>query len=337
MNYEEIQSRMIGGLLGLIVGDALGVPAEFQSRQFLQKSPIIDMVGHGSHNQPAGTWSDDSSMMLCTAEALLNSGYDVDAMMQGFQRWLFHAHMTPHGKIFDVGNATREAIFRYDAGTTASSCGGTDEFSNGNGALMRILPVSLYVSSEPDDIIIKRSFESSALTHGHIRSQLCCAVFSLVVRDLLRLDDLEEALAHAMEIIDPAVPIDERERFSRLSDGSLLTLSATKGRIRSLFSGKTAWVIPDEVRSGGHVIDTLEAAIWCCANADSFDESVLIAVNMGRDTDTTAANTGALAGIMHGRNTIRASWVTSLARKDYVCDLCEQFVRATCKQQRGES
>ena len=135
-----LREQIVGCVLGLVVGDAVGVPVEFKSRAQLDAAPVTDMTGFGTYNQPPGTWSDDSSLALSTAESLL-AGYDPADMMRRFHAWLTTAAMTPHGEVFDVGIATRAAIARYAQGEPPEAWGGRGERDNGNGSLMRISPI----------------------------------------------------------------------------------------------------------------------------------------------------------------------------------------------------
>ena len=208
MNKGKIKNS----ILGLILGDALGVPVEFKSRDELDRNPINDMIGYGTYNQPPGTWSDDSSMTLVTLDCLKNS-YNPENIMKGFCKWAFEAYMTPYKKTFDIGNTTSLACKKYKINSNIKTCGETSERSNGNGSLMRILPVSLHSSMENDKTIIERSFEISSLTHNHIRSKISCALYSLLVRELLNEKNLYEALANANRIIIPFIPKNEINCF----------------------------------------------------------------------------------------------------------------------------
>jgi O-acetyl-ADP-ribose deacetylase (regulator of RNase III) len=178
--------RIIGGLLGLIVGDALGVPVEFFRREALDRAPLLDMIGHGTHDQPPGTWSDDSSLTLATAASLTSSrAIDPEDMMRRFADWLERGEWSAHGEVFDVGITTAESIKRYLSGAPAP-WGGGGEMDNGNGALMRIFPLACALRRATAAQLIERAGEVSALTHAHPRSRLCCAYFCLVVRAIFR-------------------------------------------------------------------------------------------------------------------------------------------------------
>ena len=134
----------LNGIMGVVVGDALGVPVEFSSRGELKINPLTKMEGYGSYDVPEGTWSDDSSMMLATLDSLKN-GYNPVDIMEKFAEWLVDGKYTPFGEAFDVGRTCLKAIMGYLKNPDITKCGGTGEHDNGNGSLMRILPICLYM------------------------------------------------------------------------------------------------------------------------------------------------------------------------------------------------
>jgi len=131
LNDDQLKETILGGILGLCVGDAVGVPVEFTSREQLKLEPVVGMRGHGTHDQPPGTWSDDTSLTLCLLDSLAN-GLDYDDIMQKFLSWADNADYTAHGAVFDMGIATRQALIRFAKGTEPLKCGGISEFDNGN-------------------------------------------------------------------------------------------------------------------------------------------------------------------------------------------------------------
>jgi len=137
------KSRILGGLWGVAVGDALGVPVEFCRREERERDPVADLRSGGPHKQQVGTWSDDTSLTLCTIDTLLKVGDNYRALGQSFVRWLNAEIWTPHGSVFDVGPTTDRAIRRIERGVPPLEAGGNDEYSNGNGSLMRMLPVAV--------------------------------------------------------------------------------------------------------------------------------------------------------------------------------------------------
>lgn len=303
-----LRERIAGGMLGLLAGDAVGVPAEFKNRSHFVAHPVRDMTGFGTHNQPPGTWSDDSSMALATLASLVD-GYDPEDIMVKFGRWWEQQHFTPHGQVFDIGISTRAAIERHLDGQPRESWGGNGERDNGNGSLMRIYPLSAFLHRLEAHEIIAKSGEVSALTHAHVRSQLCCAYFSLLVRALLRGLDLRLAMTEAAGLLEPQIPSSEQPVFARILSGDLLGAGES------------------EIASSGYVIHCLEASLWCVAQTTNYRAAVLQAVNLGDDTDTTAAVTGALAGVIYGRRGVPAEWVQQLARRDTVFAMTRALVR----------
>ena len=176
MTDLSVRERVLGGLWSAVVGDALGVPVEFQSREQLRQNPVQDMRGYGTYHQPAGTWSDDSSLMLCTAEGLAD-GFDTGRLGMLFTRWLNQAHWTPWQEMFDVGGTTLMAINRLSQGVEPEQAGLIDENSNGNGSLMRILPVALRYFDLPVEELLEHAHQASALTYRHVRGQIASGFY----------------------------------------------------------------------------------------------------------------------------------------------------------------
>lgn len=271
-------------IFGLAVADAVGVPAEFIPREKLEKHPITDMVGFGSHDVPKGTWSDDTSMALCTLNSIAQKGeIDLVDNILEFSKWVEDGYMTPHGKVFDIGRTCLRAIGNYWRGKNVHTCGETREYANGNGSLMRIIPVSLfnYFSQLSVEDSIKNIHNVSSLTHAHERSCIACGIYDFVVRELInapKKESVNEALKKAEKYYCNYEQIFHYER---------------------LFKADFANLDVSEIKSSGYVVDTLEAAIWCLLNTSNYRECVLKAVNLGQDTDTVAAVAGGLAGILY--------------------------------------
>lgn len=298
-------------LFGVAAGDALGVPVEFKSREYMNLHPVTGMTGFGTHNQPPGTWSDDSSLTFCLAEAL-TQGYDLNAIGQNFVNWYFNNYWTADNEVFDVGAATGEAIVRISRGTQPELSGDTAVSSNGNGSLMRILPLMFRMLPMPMTERFEITRQVSSITHGHIRSIIACFYYLEFARQILegreKFDiyrDLQKTVSGHLSalLIDPV----EVVVFDRLLKYDIFRLPE---------SG---------IRSSGYVIDTLEAAVWCLLTTGTFSEAVLRAVNLGHDTDTTAAVTGGLAGLLYGFDSIPDSWVKQVARSDDIEELAEKL------------
>lgn len=270
------------------------------------------MRAYGTHNQPAGTWSDDASLTFCLAEALAE-GYTLRKLAQLSVRWYDEQLWTPHGTVFDIGITTREALSKLRANPNGSPlAGGTDEYSNGNGALMRILPLAFYLPDAPLASRFQRISEVSAITHGHIRSAVACFLYLEIARHLRV--GLTLAVAYSKLCAEaPAqlyalnTPAREADRFERILSGRLPDVAATA------------------IDSGGYVLHTLEAALWCLLRHDTYSETVLAAVNLGDDTDTTGAVTGGLAGLCYGEASIPAEWLSALARRTDIENLARRM------------
>jgi ADP-ribosyl-[dinitrogen reductase] hydrolase len=306
-------------LLGIAIGDALGVPVEFRDRSSIQNNPVTDMRGYGTYNLPAGTWSDDSSLAFCLAEALTRD-FDLKVIGENFVKWLRHNYWTAHGSVFDVGITTRDAINRIAAGTAPELAGGSHEDENGNGSLMRILPLVFYIKDKPIGERYQLTKLVSSITHAHIRSVVACFYYLEFARHLLNKEDkftiytrLKTDIPQYLHSI--SVNPKEISRFDRLLVSDIYELSG------------------DDVYSSGYVLHTLQASIWCLLTTDTYKDAVLKAVNMGEDTDTTGAVTGGLAGILYGYQNIPAAWLDLLARRTDIEDLAERMATRLYSEQ----
>lgn len=311
MTPPASHQRILGGLYGSLVGDALGVPVEFASREKRKLDPVIGMRSHGTHGQPAGTWSDDGSLLLCSAESLIEKGFDLQDMGERFLQWFELGHWAAHGLVFDIGNATRQALLRIRHGIPASEAGGREPYDNGNGSLMRILPVVLANLHQDESTFITRIAQASAITHGHLRSQMACAFHGLVVRELMQEASPLEALHKAQQI------------FQRLyADNEEL------GTFREVLRADLVSQPELHIQSGGYVMETLTASLWCLLTTDNFSDCVIKAVNLGDDTDTTGCVAGGLAGVFYGFDAIPAEWRLALPRQQELRDLFSKFEKS---------
>lgn len=292
----ERSEKILSGTLGLVVGDALGVPYEFTARDSFNAT---GMIGNGTHNQPEGTWSDDSSLTLATLDAIATTGtIEPQYIMMRFVRWIMHGDYAVDHKIFDVGITTASSIRKYIEGSQAEDCGQTGERNNGNGALMRILPLA-FVESSRDDIRAVCN-----LTHNTDICRKACEIYVCLAKAIFRgvakdVETVKQYLANEPRCVD---------EFSRL---------------------RNIWEFDrNKIKSGGYVIHTLEAAVWCLTTTSSYKEAVLKAVNLGGDTDTTAEVTGGLAGLMYGvggDKGIPMDWIKSIRDLDTILGILEAF------------
>jgi ADP-ribosyl-[dinitrogen reductase] hydrolase len=306
------QQRLLGGLYGALVGDALGVPVEFCRQSQLDRDPVRSMRADGVWNQPAGTWSDDGSLLLCAVDSLHN-GFDVAKMGASFVGWMRNADWSAHGRVFDIGAATHDALNRIEAGYPAAMAGGADVDTNGNGSLMRILPVALRHAGSTPAALAELAMRASAITHAHPRSRLACAMYWLLAQRLLAGDPLLVADVRASSA------------FLRV----LENFPSECTHFQRVLSDWPAKAPRQEVRSGGYVIETLEAAFWCLHQHADFASTVLAAVNLGHDTDTTGCVTGGLAGLLYGIESIPPDWLDALPRRAELGALFAKFL-PTC-------
>lgn len=297
--------KFYNGIMGLVVGDALGVPVEFKQRDTFT---VTDMTGYGTYNQPPGTWSDDGSLTLATLDSMVKLGkVDPTDIMQNFLKWLKLGNFTPYGEVFDVGGCTRRAIVRFANGTDPLKCGGKTRMDNGNGALMRILPVAMLPDSTYKQIDI---LNVAHLTHAHFISDFACLVYAAIVENLMNGMNKEEAVFAGIQRLQHNV-----ENISMLTEYNRLPNIQTLKRA--------------EIRSSGYVVDTLEAALWCFLHNDTYRDCVLTAVNLGEDTDTAAAVAGGLAGIYYGcggGSGIPDKWISKIPRRDWIRGLCAELI-----------
>ena len=289
------------GMTGLIVGDALGVPVEFQTRGELMEHPVTRMEGYGTHNQPPGTWSDDSAMAIATMHSIVQKqGIDYDDMMDKFVEWYNNGKYMQGHFTFDCGATVSRAISKYTTGTPALESGCSGERDNGNGSLMRILPLA-YIK----DIDYETIENVSGLTHAHPRSKIACVLYIEMARSMIENEDLtmEEHIFSACDKIKEHYKgSPELVHFEKIFNNDL-----------------------ERVSGKGYVISTFEVVVYSLLNTDNYADAVLEAVNIGLDTDTTAAICGGLAGIYYGFDSIPIDWVNQIYRIEEVVELCERY------------
>jgi ADP-ribosyl-[dinitrogen reductase] hydrolase len=250
-----------------------------------------------------------NELKLCSVESLVEQGFDTGDMAHRFLKWRDHGLWTATGDVFDIGVATSQTLMRVRRGVPPEEAGGTDDYSNGNGSLMRILPVVLLGLWEDTEQFLDSIHRASAITHGPLRSQMSCAFFGLLVRAILEGRDKDEAL--------------------KMAGGEFAGIHEKSEEMRSfqsLMRQDFAKLPESEINSGGYAIDTLEAAIWCLLTTDDFAACVLKAVNLGGDTDTTACVAGGLAGVLYGEAAIPEVWRATLPRQGDLTGLFEGFL-----------
>lgn len=307
------------GMMGLVVGDALGMPVQFCERKELRECPITQMEGYGTYNMPEGTWSDDSSMALATLESLRRKDcVDLEDIMQNFVKWLLEGEFTPYGTAFDMGNTCMYAINGYIETKEVTTCGKTGERANGNGALMRILPACLFAYEKelagemtPEEAV-EWMHKITALTHNHLRAQMASGIYYFLIKAVL---EEKGGLAERLQI-----GMDDAFEFYRRDIANLVEFSHY-GRMFDL--SEFAGVKEEDIKSSGYVVDSLEAVVWCLITTTDFESALLKVVNLGDDADTTGAIAGGLGALYYGYENIPEKWLKVIKRREWIEGYCD--------------
>ena len=304
-----IAARYQGCLTGLAAGDAVGTTVEFKAPGTF--TPVADMVGGGPFHLQPGQWTDDTSMALCLAESLIECEMFVASdQMDRYVRWWREGHLSSTGSFFDIGNATADALRRYQQ-TKFAMAGSTDLQSAGNGSLMRLAPVAMFFATDPE-LAIRLCGESSRTTHSARTCIDACRYFGGLIVGALRGATKDELLS---ERYCPVPRLWER-----------VPLCA---EIDEIAAGSFKRRQPPEIVGSGYVVKSLEAALWAFHRSETFKEGCLLAVNLGDDADTTAAIYGQIAGAYYGVDAIPSGWRDKLAARELISKFADGlFVRA---------
>lgn len=303
-------SKIVDSIIGHAIGDAMGMPTEFYQRKNLLKNPITEMIGSEKTQQQAGSWTDDTSMEIATIDSFIqNNEFDYSDIMTKWCDWLNKGEYTPNGDCFDVGRTCLRACRNFTTGIEPVKCGLDSINSNGNGSMMRILPVALYsyYKKLSDEEMRKLSDDISSLTHRHDVSKLGCYMYNKFIMNLLSGMTKEEAYKYM-----------QKDDYSMYSKESILTYN------RLLNSDISKCNIND-ISSSGYIVDTWECVLWIILNAKSYKDVIIASTNIGNDTDTIGAIAGSMAGIIYGYESIPKLWLNKLVKKDYLMDLALKF------------
>lgn len=300
--------RIAGGLIGLLVGDALGVPYEFHTANNIPSLEHIEFEPPAGFDRthagtPPGTWSDDGAHALCLLDTLLTCRtFDAEDLGRRLLRWYDEGYLAVDGRVFDVGIQTGRALQALRRGIPALHAGSTEESALGNGSLMRVLPLALWHSGS-DAALAADAQAQSRVTHGHLRAQVCCALYALWARRTLEgADDAwEQAVATHRTLYSDASPERAELEWSIRPDD------------------------PAEGKGGGYVVDCLRSARMVMSAGD-YEAVVKAAIALGDDTDTTACVAGGIAGIRDGIAAIPDRWRTALRGRDLYEPLLNQLL-----------
>ena len=310
MDTPSRSDRLAGGLWGLLVGDALGVPYEFHPPSAIPPLDQIEFIPPPGFDraharvQP-GTYSDDGAQALCLLDSLLDRGtLDPEDLGRRIVNWYEWGYLAVDGDVFDCGVQTGAAIRALRAGTPALVAGATLESANGNGSLMRVLPLALWHRG-PDDELVRFAHAQSRVTHGHPRAQACCALYCLWARRIL--DGHPDPWADAVTTL------------RRLYADELYHLPQLDFHIRP--------DDPPEGQGSGYVVDCLRSARYATRRGP-YEVAVKAAIALGRDTDTTACVAGGIAGLRDGLAAIPARWRDALRGQELFLPLCDRLIAA---------
>ena len=305
---EEIIDRFYGSLIGLAVGDAMGAPLEFKSPGSFE--PVNDMIGDGPHHLEPGEWTDDTSMALCLAESLIETGkFDPVDQLKNYLRWYREGYMSVNNRCFDIGNTTREALLIFEE-TGEPYPGPENEYSAGNGSLMRLAPVPLFYMSNPLKAL-KMSGQSSRTTHNHPLAVDACRYMGGLIHGAVIGTSKNKLLS---------------ERYTPI-DG-YWDENPLENKIDEVACGSFKELEPPEIRGRGFVVKSLEAALWAFYKTNSFEDGCLLAVNLGEDADTTGAIYGQLAGAYYGLNNIPEKWTKKLVKREMIESIIKKLVQS---------
>lgn len=311
-NMNRHHNQYLAAIIGHAVGDAMGFPTEFSKREELLKNPVLEMIDSPDLGLPAGSWSDDTAMEIATIDSFIHKKcFDYKDIMDRWVKWINESEYTSTGVTFDIGRTCLKAIKKYCNGSAPLQCGSTSINENGNGSLMRILPVALYAYTRNlDDISIQRlTDEMSSLTHAHEVSRLGCYIYGQFVICLLKEYEKEDAYRYVQDLDYSSYNVNSINLYTRILDGQI------EGQIL------------DDIKSTGYIVDTLECVLWIFMNARNYKEAIIASTNIGGDTDTIGAIVGSMAGIYYGIDSIPSKWLDKLQRKEYLVELTSKFER----------
>lgn len=295
-----MKNRVKGALIGLACGDAVGTTLEFESRGSFE--PIKDMVGGGPFNLEPGQWTDDMSMALCLGHSLVHkNGFDPADQMNRYVNWYQLGYMSSTGECFDIGITVSTALKNY-LETKNPFAGSSDEYSSGNGSIMRLAPIPMFYRNSIEDCI-RFAGESSRTTHGSAECIDSCKLFASLIR--------------------AAFEARSKDQIFELS-----SYDAYTPKVKGIAEKRFLEMKYSDLTGSGYVIESLESALWCFKMSESFEESILMAANIGNDADTTAAICGQISGAYYGEESIPEKWKQKLAMAAEIDTLAENLFSA---------
>lgn len=311
-------------IYGFIIGDVIGFPVEFISRDVLKTSPVIDIQVRKDMNVPKGVFSDDTSMILATMDSILtNNTINLNDIMNKFCEWCYNGKYTATNKVLDIGITTKQSLAKYyHLKLDPVECGASGFNDNGNGSLMRMLPIVIYSKHKNVDFeTLYNCVKSvSSLTHSHDISILGCLLYCNYMLNLMNGYNKYDAY-----------------KMINLKDYTRLFKRETLSYYEKIFNHDLHLLNEEEINSTGYIVDTLLCSIWCILKNDNFKETLLNAVNLGNDTDTIGAITGSMAGVIYGYNSIPSIWIADICGIDKYESIINNFINLYTKKTKSNS
>ena len=313
-----MKNLILTAIMGVAVGDALGLPMQFYSREKCQRLNVTQML---DWELPKGTFSDDTATTLCTLASLKENNWQLndEDIMKRFVAWLGYGYMTCDDRAIDVGQATRKAIQRYYDGVPLEECGCKSFRECGNGSLMRIMPVVFYLLKNRNADVYDAVRRVSSLTHAHEVCVLACYIYVRLCLQIIELrnnNNVDMSDAQRLEFMSTQLRVIYESAKALFSDEAMKLYER-------LFDFKSfSRLTMKDIKSSGFVVDSLEAALWCFATTHNFRDCLVKAVSLGDDTDSVAAIAGGMVALYYGYEAIPDEWIDDLRGKDMIYQLC---------------
>ena len=316
MMYKKEKLR--GLLFGMAIGDAMGVPFEFLEAEDLGGETFKEMKGFGTYNQPPGTFSDDTSLTLCTIEALINN-LSQEETAKLFIKWKNEGYWAVDNEVFDIGNTTRDALEAIEKGIPIYEAAPSNERSCGNGALMRILPLALYCDNKSFDEIYEMVVKFASITHGHIRSHMACFMMVVYVHELFQVDIPNKIHSEYHRVVWAHKSKEIKEYFE--SHDKFKDEIINFEPVLNLWKG----VNTTEIENSGYVLHSLNLVMNFFFVYKRYEMNVIGTLRCGGDTDTNACIIGGLSGILYGMRSIPEKWLEALRYREQIEALCARW------------
>lgn len=303
--------KYIDGLMGFVIGDAMGIPLKNKSREELLNKPVTKMLGNGTYNLPEGTWGENTSLLIATIDSInAKSTVDLNDIALKFSAFINHAQYTADHEVFAINQTTLQAITKFQENYNDLDLNGiTSDTAIDNGALVRIIPIAYYSLEKKlkDTEILELVTKVCSLTHSNEINIMGCYIYVRFAIFLLTGKDKYSAYSMT-KCVDYTMFSDQtRALYNRLIKDDI-----TKLKI-------------NEINSSSNIIDTLEATIWVFLQSENYKEAIIGAINLGDDTSSIAALTGCLAGIVTDYNLFPEEWKDAILRREYLLDIFEEF------------